>query len=190
MNEIINFLKKRRSTTAKKMLPGKVSKNHLRSILECALRVPDHGALSPWKICVIENEARKEIGENILVPEFKKNKLDYSDDEVLYEKNRFMRADKVIAVLYMPKANSKIPNWEMQLSTGAVCQNIIIAAQSLNYATQWITEWYSYNDQMLKYLGGDIKKDKIAGFIYIGKKEVEPSERVRPKYEKKIEFLN
>ena len=78
----------------------------------------------------------------------------------------------------------------MQLSTGAVCQNIIIAAQSLNYATQWITEWYSYNDQMLKYLGGDIKKDKIAGFIYIGKKEVEPSERVRPKYEKKIEFLN
>ena len=34
MNEIIKFLKKRRSVTAKKMLPGKVKDNDLRDILE------------------------------------------------------------------------------------------------------------------------------------------------------------
>jgi len=68
MNEIIKFLKKRRSVTAKKMLPGKVKDNDLRDILECALRVPDHGALSPWKIVVIQNDMRKTIGEKILLP--------------------------------------------------------------------------------------------------------------------------
>ena len=62
----------------------------------------------------------------------------------------------------------------MMLSTGAVCQNITIAAQSLNYAVQWVTEWYSYNEKMLEYLGGDVSKDKMAGFIYIGKKKEDP----------------
>ena len=45
MNEIIKFLKKRRSVTAKKMVPGNVTENDLNDIIECALRVPDHGAL-------------------------------------------------------------------------------------------------------------------------------------------------
>ena len=53
MNEIISFLKKRRSVTAKKMLPGKVLDSDLKDILECALRVPDHGALAPWRLSVI-----------------------------------------------------------------------------------------------------------------------------------------
>ena len=73
MNEIIKFLKKRRSVTAKKMLPGKVTESDLNDILECALRVPDHGALSPWKLVVIQNDMRKTIGDEILVPEFIKN---------------------------------------------------------------------------------------------------------------------
>ena len=61
MNEIIKFLKKRRSVTAKKMLPGEVTDMDLNDILECALRVPDHGALSPWKLVVIQNDIRKTI---------------------------------------------------------------------------------------------------------------------------------
>ena len=190
MNEIIKFLKKRRSVTAKKMLPGKVTESDLNDILECALRVPDHGALSPWKLVVIQNDMRKTLGEEILIPEFKKNNTDIDEEKLLFEKNRFLRADKIIAVIYSPVDSIKIPNWEMMLSTGAVCQNITIAAQSLNYAVQWVTEWYSYNDKMLEYLGGDISKDKLAGFIYIGEKKEDPVERIRPKFEKVIKFLN
>ena len=62
MNEIINFLKKRRSVTAKTMNDGHVRLDHLHEILECGLRVPDHGALNPWKITVIQGEAKKRIG--------------------------------------------------------------------------------------------------------------------------------
>ena len=190
MNEIISFLKKRRSVTAKKMLPGKVPDSDLKDILECALRVPDHGALAPWRLIVIQKDMRKTIGEEILEPEFKKNNTDLNEEKLLFERNRFMRADKIIAVIYTPADSQKIPNWEMMLSTGAVCQNITIAAQSLNYAVQWVTEWYSYNDKMLEYLGGDVSKDKIAGFIYIGEKKEDPVERIRPKFEKVVKFLN
>ena len=71
----------------------------------------------------------------------------------------------------------------MQLSAGAVCQNLLIAAQSYSYAAQWLTEWYSYNDNVLSTLGGDPEKDKIAGCIYIGTKQTTPTERKRPVYD-------
>ena len=59
--------------------------------------------------------------------------------------NRFLRANVVIAVLFSPVEGTKIPEWEMMLSAGAVCQNLLVAAQSFNYAAQWLTEWYAYN---------------------------------------------
>ena len=72
---------------------------------------------------------------------------------------------------------------------GAVCQNLLIAAQSYNYAAQWLTEWYAYNNEVLKELGGDPNKDKIAGFIYIGVKDGEPKERKRPNPADVINYL-
>ena len=62
----------------------------------------------------------------------------------------------------------------MHLSSSIVCYNILIAAQSLGYAAQWLTGWCAYDDNILKALGGNINKDKIAGFINIGGKEKEP----------------
>ena len=77
----------------------------------------------------------------------------------------------------------------MRLSSGAVCMNLLSCAQSLNYAAQWLTEWYAYNDNLLKYLGGDTKKDKISGFIYLGHKKEEPIERKRPNPSNIISFI-
>ena len=48
---------------------------------------------------------------------------------------------------------------------------------------------YTYNDNLIKYLGGDTKKDKIAGFIYIGHKKEEPTERKRPDPKEVITFI-
>ena len=63
MNIITDFLLKRRSTTAKKMLDGNVLDDHLRIIIECGMRVPDHAALNPWKVIVIKDRIRNELGK-------------------------------------------------------------------------------------------------------------------------------
>ncbi|MDG2197991.1 MAG: nitroreductase family protein [SAR324 cluster bacterium] len=63
-------------------------------------------------------------------------------------------------VISTPVKDTKIPTWEMQLSAGAVCQNLLIAAQSYSYAAQWLTEWYSDNDNVLCALGG-VTPEKI-----------------------------
>ena len=49
-----NFFSKRRSVMAKKMSSDPISEEDLNFILEAGIRVPDHGALSPWKLKVIQ----------------------------------------------------------------------------------------------------------------------------------------
>ena len=59
MNEIIRFLQGRRSITAKKMSVGKTADEHITNIIKCGLRVPDHGALNPWKITIVKGKTEK-----------------------------------------------------------------------------------------------------------------------------------
>ena len=189
MKNIIKFLQTRRSITAKNMICNQVNEDDLDDILSCGVRVPDHGALNPWELIVIEGDAKLRIGNDILADEYLLNNPDASEDEINYERNRLCRASVVIAVLFKPVSHPKIPFWEMQLSSGAVCSNLLLAAQSLGYAAQWLTEWYAYNNSMIKDLGGNPDTDKIAGFIYIGDKDKTPIERRRPNKEKVIRYI-
>ena len=185
----IEFLQTRRSVTAKKMVQGNVDKEHLRQILEVGIRVPDHGALKPWRLVVITGEKRKQIDEEVIFPEFIKANPNATAEIQSIEKTRLQRADTVIAVISSPVEHKSIPSWEMKLSAGAVCTTLLYAAQSMDYAAQWLTEWYAYNNKMLERLGGDINKDLISGFIYIGMKIDEPTERKRPNPSDVISYL-
>ena len=189
MKNIIKFLQSRRSITAKNMIDHNINKDDLDTILNCGIRAPDHGALNPWKLIVIKNNARLRIGNDILAKEFKINNPEATEEELDYERKRFCRANVIIAVLFKPVSHPKIPLWEMELSSGAVCTTLLIAAQSLGYAAQWLTEWYAYSKAIIIELGGNPDTDKVAGFIYIGNKEKDPIERRRPKKENVIDFL-
>ena len=189
MKNIIDFLQIRRSVTAKNMTNEHIDDEDLNTILNCGIRVPDHGALTPWKLTVIRKSAKLRIGNDILVKEFKINNPDASEDEIDYERKRFCRANVVIAVLFKPVSHPKIQLWDMELSAGAVCTTLLIASQSLGYAAQWLTEWYAYNKAMVIELGGNPDTVKIAGFIYIGNKDKAPIERRRPKKENVIGYL-
>lgn len=185
----LDFLKTRRSVTAKKMTRGNVTEDHLRQILEAGIRVPDHGALKPWKLKVIRGATQKQLDEEVIFAEFIKANPDASAETQSIEKNRFQRADTVIAVISSPVEHKSITEWEMHLSAGAVCTTLLYAAQSLDYAAQWLTEWYAYNDNVLRELGGVPGKDQIAGFIYIGEKTSTPIERKRPDFDSVVSYL-
>ena len=174
---------------AKKMSSDPINEEDLKSILQDGIRVPDHGALSPWKLKVIQGDALKKIDEEIILSEFIKNKPESGKSAQDIESKRLQRAGAVIVVLSTPVDHPSIPLWEMQLSSGAVCMNLLSSAQSKGYAAQWLTEWYAYNDKMLTYLGGDVSKDKISGFIYLGHKLEEPSERKRPNFNEIVTSL-
>ena len=189
MTNVIEFLSLRRSVTAKTMAVGKVDPSHLDQILTAGIRVPDHGALKPWKLVVISGAARVRLDSEIIHAEFTAANPDAKPEVEEIEKGRLQRADVVVAVLSTPVEHPKIDVWEMQLSAGAVCTTLLYAAQSFGYAAQWLTEWYAYSDRMLTELGGRPGLDRIAGFIYIGEKIKPPIERTRPDPDKVITRL-
>ena len=184
-----NFYLKRRSVLASKMHNHPIADSDVEVIINAGLRVPDHGALNPWKIKVIKGDKLKLVDEEVILPEFKKLNPEASLENIDIESKRLQRASVVLVVLSTPVEHSKIPNWEMVLSSGAVCMNLLACAQSLGYGAQWLTEWYSYNKKILEYLGGRPGLDQISGFIYIGHKTEEPSERKRPDPQKVISYL-
>ena len=189
MNIDDNFFSKRRSVMAKKMSSDPINEKDLNSILQAGIRVPDHGALSPWKLKVIQGASLKRIDEEIILSEYIKQKPESNKSSQDIESKRLQRAGAVIAVISTPVDHPSIPLWEMQLSSGAVCMNLLSSAQSKGYAAQWLTEWYSYNEKMLSALGGRIGIDKVSGFIYIGHKKEEPLERKRPEPKNIINYL-
>ena len=182
MNPVISFLSTRRSVTAKTMAVGTVDPDHLEAILTAGIRVPDHGALKPWKLVVISGDARERLDREIIHAEFRAENPDAKPEVEAVETGRLQRSDVVIAVLSTPVEHPKIDEWEMWLSAGAVCTTLL-------YAAQWLTEWYAYNDRMLEALGGRVGIDRIAGFIYIGEKIKPPIERTRPDPDKVIARL-
>ena len=184
-----NFYLKRRSVLAKKMRNHPIKDDDLLTITNAGIRVPDHGALNPWKIKVIKGDKLKVIDESIILTEFKRKNPEASNESLTIESKRLQRASVVMAVISTPVEHPKIPSWEMVLSSGAVCMNLLSCAQSLGYAAQWLTEWYAYNNKMLEYLGGRPDIDRISGFIYIGHKVEEPNERRRPDPDKVVSYL-
>ena len=171
------------------MLVGRVLKKDLNTILEIGTRVPDHGGLKPWSIKVIQGINRKYLDEEIILKEFKRENKEASTKAIFIESNRFQRAHTILAVFSTPVIHKKIPEWEQNLSAGAVCANLLYAAQGLGYAAQWLTEWYAYNKKLIKALGGNPNKDKVAGFIYIGKKITQPKERTRPNINEVVDYI-
>ena len=162
---------------------------NIKENLEAGIRVPDHGALNPWKIKVIIGDKLKQLDEQVILDEYKRLNPLAGEESLNIESTRLQRASVVFAVLSTPVDHPKIPKWEMGLSSGAVCMNLLSCAQSLGYAAQWLTEWYAYNQKMLNYLGGREGIDRISGFIYVGHKKEEPNERRRPDPKKIITYI-
>jgi nitroreductase len=174
--DALDLLLTRRSGSAKAMEEPGPSKKQVEDILRAGARAPDHGKLFPWRFIVFEGKGRKRMGDILAeVTEAQGERA----KQVEEERNRFLRAPLVIGVISAAREQHKIPLWEQELSAGAVCQNILIAATALGFVGNWLTEWYAY-DPMVKQKMGLKPGERVAGFIYIGTAKDELEERPRP----------
>ena len=174
---LTNFLATRRSVKPKAMsAPGPTSAQ-LEDILKIATRVPDHGKYAPWYFIVFEGDARHTVGLK-LSELYRIQYPDANETQLDHERTKFMRAPTVIAVVSRIR-EGKNPQWEQILSAGAACYNLCLAANAHGFATNWFTEWYSYDPAFKDYLG-IAPTDNIAGFIYLGTPTETPEDRDRP----------
>ena len=172
----LDLLLTRRSGSAKAMKEPGPSKKQIADILKAGARAPDHGKLFPWRFILLEGKGRQRAGDilaEVMEAEGERSK------QVEEERERFLRAPLVIVVVSAAREQHKIPVWEQELSAGAVCQNILIAATALGFVGNWLTEWYAYHPVVREKLG--LKPgERVAGFIYIGTAKDPLEERPRP----------
>jgi nitroreductase len=176
--QALDLLLSRRSGSAKSMTGPGPSPEELRTILTAGARVPDHKKLFPWRFIIFEGDGRKRMGE-LLAKVTAEDDPKASEERLAMERHRFTRAPVVVGVVSRVRENIPIPMWEQELSAGAVCQNMLLAAHAMGYVGNWITEWCAFDNKVRDGLGLT-SGERIAGFLYFGKPGEPLEERARP----------
>ena len=174
--ELIRYLLGRRSVPRRNLTAPGPSTDEIATMIEAAARVPDHGKLAPWRFIVFKDSGKKAF-THILQQALAAKTPEMDSQTCQQDAEKITAAPLLIAVIFSPK-DGKIPDFEQLLSTGAACQNLILAANALGYGINWLTQWYSENTDVCRGLGL-YPKERIAGVFSIGTPQDPPKERPR-----------
>jgi nitroreductase len=174
----LSLLKTRKSASVKAMGEPGPSPEQLKTILEIAVRVPDHGKLTPWRLVLFEGSARRKFGE-VIKARWHQLHPDHGAESLAFQASLFLRAPTVIAVVSRAGPHVKIPEWEQLLSAAALTQNMLLAAAALGVGAQWNTDWIAYDRGIMAAMGLS-ETEKIVGFVYFGTPQAVLEDRPRP----------
>jgi nitroreductase len=174
----LSVLRHRRSTPSRLLGPPGPDADQLRTLLECAVRVPDHGKLVPWRFIAIAGEAKARLCEFLAARSLER---DPAASPAVVEKDRlrFSYAPLVLAVVGRLTPGHKVPEQEQLLSGGALCFQLLLAADTLGFAAQWLTGWAAYDDAVRARLGL-AENELVLGFLHLGTAREAAPERERP----------
>jgi nitroreductase len=174
------LLQTRRSGKPRDMIAPGPTDAQLRTILEIAMRVPDHGKLAPWRFVVIGADRRARLA-TLLTDAYRAEKPEAGRLEIEAMEAFAHQAPALVVALSAPVAESKIPRWEQELSAGAAIMTLLNAVHAHGFVGSWLTGWAAYSDAVARALGGE--DVRIAGFIFIGSPGRALEERPRPDYD-------
>ena len=168
----------RRSTPSRLLAEPGPDAAQLRQLLACAVRVPDHGKLVPWRFICIRGEQGQRLGELLATRALER---DPGVAAAILDKDRqrFNHAPLVIGVIARLAPAHKIPVQEQLLSGGAVCFQLLQAADAMGFGAQWLTGWAAYDPVITARLGLG-ENERVLGFIHIGTATAPIPERERP----------
>ena len=177
--ETFDFLATRRSRPAKTLSGPAPDRAQLLELLDVASRVPDHGALVPWRFIVLDRAALDAL---LPVISERADATGVAQDQL--DKTMFVyeRAPLCVAVVHVPRPSEKIPASEQVLTGGAVCLSLVNAALAKGWGANWLSGWVSYDREIMTHIGL-AEAETIAGLVHIGTETVAPPERPRPDVE-------
>ncbi len=176
--ELRDHLLTRRSVTLPFLAEPGPDENQLRDMLTMAVRVPDHGKLAPFRLITFAGQSRHEAGEK-LARIIAAREPDVDADRLEKERSQFLPAPLTVGVLSVPQAHPKIPEFEQLLCAGNVAFNLVHAANALGFGAQWVTRWFSYDEEAASTLGAK-DGERFVGFVHIGTPTAKLEERDRP----------
>jgi nitroreductase len=181
----LELLETRRSTAPDALVGPGPSRDEIDRLVGIALRVPDHGKIGPWRLVLVAGEAKQRWLDQLMI--LAEAREDAPKARVSTRK--LASAPLVVAVISSIVAGHKVPEWEQQLSAGAVGMNILHGAAALGYGANWLTGWHAY-DPAATALLGLAPGEKVAGIILVGSMAQPATERERAMPERVVSWLD
>jgi nitroreductase len=171
------FLAQRRSRPAKTMVHPVPSHSQVMDILTTAARVPDHGKLEPWRFLVLTPDAMPRIAG---IAEARAREMGGDAEKIGKGRGQYDLGLLAVVVIASPKPSDKIPMAEQTLSAGALCQNILNAAEAAGWGANWLTGWPAHDAAFCAAAFGTAPHETIAGIIHIATETPLAPDRPRP----------
>ena len=175
---VLDYLASRRTIPAKTYAGAVPSKAELEAILQTAIRVPDHGKLEPWRLVALDRAAMIRLAD---LAEARARALQGDDEKIAKGRGQYDLGQLAVVVIASPKPSEKIPADEQLLSAGALCMNILHAANASGWSACWLSGWPSHDATFRAEAFGCTEQERIAGIIHIGTpKSEDMPDRPRP----------
>lgn len=175
----LDFLEDRRSLPSRQLGEPGPTPEQLERLLTAAIRVPDHGKLTPWRLLLIRGEDRARLGAALAEIHVR---VDPGVPPAVVQKDRdrFNFAPLIVAVIARVEPNHpKVPEQEQILSAGYIAYNLLLGAQALGFGAQILTGWAAYDRDAARLLGLG-QNERIVAFVHIGTAHETAPERIRP----------
>ena len=173
----LSLLETRRSAKPRELVGAGPAAAELERILKIAVRVPDHGKLTPWRLVTVANDERDALAA-LLKHALAEENPDAREAHFQKEEEFAHYAGQLVVLISAPVPDHKIPVWEQELSCGNVGMNVLLGADALGYVAGWVTGWRAYSPMVNAAFCEP--GERIAGFIFIGQPGRELEERERP----------
>jgi nitroreductase len=173
-----DLLGTRRSVPSRQLGEPGPAPEQLERLFAMAIRVPDHGKLTPWRLLLIRGDARRQLGEKF-AEIHRGNDPGVADAVIAKDRERFNCAPLIVCVIARVDGSHKVPVQEQILSAGCVAYNLLLGAQALGFGAQWLTGWAAYDREVAALLGLT-ESERIVSFVHIGTAREPAPERLRP----------
>ncbi|MGL5009962.1 MAG: nitroreductase family protein [Paracoccaceae bacterium] len=171
------FLGARRSRPAKLFTAPVPTEAQLTDILTIATRVPDHGKLEPWRFVVIAPAAFPRLAA---LAEARARELGGDAEKIAKGRGQYDLGQLAVVVIASPKPSDKVPAVEQLLSAGALCMNIVNAAEAHGWGACWLTGWPAHDAAFTATAFGTTDTETVAGIIHIATPAPDGPDRPRP----------
>jgi nitroreductase len=161
-----------------KVKPDPVPHVIIEQLLVAAAQAPNHYKVRPWRFVVLTGRAREKLGE-VMAKALHQRFPGLNSEALAKEAAKALRAPVLIAVAVDAPSDPRVHEIENICAAAAACENLLLAAHSLQLGAHWRTGEAAREAGVKAFLGFSEGQHVIA-FLYIGYPEVIPPPPERP----------
>ncbi len=183
--DVLQIVRTRR--TVQRFAPGEVPDEVVQAALEAARWAPAHRCTWPWRFVLPGPKTRWELFEIGLALQAEA-KGGRSEGLRRAVEAKLLHPDRLVVVVQRLAEDPRVRE-EDYASCAAAIQNAMLVVAAAGFGSKWGTGALTREPRALGLLGVDSERERVVGFLWVGRVEVSPSAPPRPALEALVSRL-